>query len=224
VEKIRFKKLRLWIAYPFAVLYFIFAYQKGFDFSYGVWFVVLGALIRLWAAGFIKKIRELATCGPYMFVRNPLYLGNFLMGLGFCLFINNMFLSLLYIFLFFIFYCGTIQEEQILLTDLFGQEYIEYKKSVPAFFPLFKIYKSKQKLNFSLKQAYYNGEFIRILIIGILLNTLYFFQYFKIEKMLDAKQILWFGVTFFTLIILLVLSIIHRRNWMHDEQNQNQDI
>ena len=53
----KFKKWRLWAAYPFAVVYLVFAYQQGLDFSYGIGYMIAGLLIRLWAAGYIKKIR-----------------------------------------------------------------------------------------------------------------------------------------------------------------------
>jgi len=43
----------------------------------------LGMTIRLWASGFIVKDKQLATSGPYAFVRHPLYVGNLLIGLGF---------------------------------------------------------------------------------------------------------------------------------------------
>ncbi|HEU4837195.1 MAG TPA: methyltransferase, partial [Pyrinomonadaceae bacterium] len=44
---------------------------------------VLGLALRAWAAGHIRKNAQLATSGPYAFTRNPLYLGSFLLGLGF---------------------------------------------------------------------------------------------------------------------------------------------
>jgi Putative protein-S-isoprenylcysteine methyltransferase len=88
-----------------------------------------GLLIRFWAAGYIKKIRVLTTVGPYAYVRNPLYVGNFLMGLGFCLFIDAPYLSLLYSGLFIVFYAGTVKKEESVLTDLFGEDYRAYKKS-----------------------------------------------------------------------------------------------
>jgi protein-S-isoprenylcysteine O-methyltransferase Ste14 len=40
-----------------------------------------GALIRVWAAGYIDKGRALAQEGPYAMTRNPLYLGSFLMAI-----------------------------------------------------------------------------------------------------------------------------------------------
>jgi protein-S-isoprenylcysteine O-methyltransferase Ste14 len=46
---------------------------------------LLGALVRLYASGFIVKNQELATDGAYRFVRHPLYTGNILLVVGFAL-------------------------------------------------------------------------------------------------------------------------------------------
>src|SRR5947208_14932733 len=49
----------------------------------GVLLVFTGLLVRTWAAGTLRKQRELATTGAYAFVRHPLYFGSFLMMVGF---------------------------------------------------------------------------------------------------------------------------------------------
>lgn len=51
--------------------------------------VLCGLAVRSWAAGFLVKDTELTTAGPYALVRNPLYLGSFLMIAGFCLLIDD---------------------------------------------------------------------------------------------------------------------------------------
>ena len=52
-------------------------------FPFGAAVAVLGALIRLWGSGYVRKNDELATTGPYRFVRHPLYTGNLLIAIGF---------------------------------------------------------------------------------------------------------------------------------------------
>ena len=51
----RFKKLRLWATYPFAIVYIVVEYKHGIELMPGVWFVLAGLLVRCWAAGYIKK-------------------------------------------------------------------------------------------------------------------------------------------------------------------------
>jgi protein-S-isoprenylcysteine O-methyltransferase Ste14 len=53
--------------------------------AWGAGVVAIGALIRLWASGCVKKNQVLATNGPYALVRHPLYVGNLLVCAGFCL-------------------------------------------------------------------------------------------------------------------------------------------
>ena len=43
----------------------------------------VGLLLRAWASGHIRKNDALAISGPYAYTRNPLYLGSFILGLGF---------------------------------------------------------------------------------------------------------------------------------------------
>ena len=52
---------------------------------YGLPVAVCGLLLRAWAAGHVRKDQSLTTCGPYAFVRNPLYLGTLLVAAGFAL-------------------------------------------------------------------------------------------------------------------------------------------
>src|SRR4051812_44106105 len=38
--------------------------------------IVAGLFVRSWAAGTLRKRRELATTGPYAWIRHPLYFGS----------------------------------------------------------------------------------------------------------------------------------------------------
>ncbi|MBU4479596.1 MAG: isoprenylcysteine carboxylmethyltransferase family protein [Candidatus Omnitrophica bacterium] len=221
MKEMRFKKLRLWAAYPFAVLYLVAAYFYGLDFRLGMWLVLAGLCIRFWAAGFIKKIRVLTTAGPYAFVRNPLYVGNFLIGLGFCLAVPAHFLSIIYGVLFFYFYAGTVKKEEILLSDLFGKEYLEYKQAVPAFIPRLTPFRSKWPASaFSLEQAHFNGELIRVLVTGIVLCLLCFFYGFFKEKVIGTHDTMYSAVLLAVHVALLAVTIAHRKKLIKSEQNQ----
>jgi protein-S-isoprenylcysteine O-methyltransferase Ste14 len=56
---------------------------------WGVSLVVTGLAIRSWAAGTLRKSAEITTTGPYNAVRHPLYVGSFLMMIGFCAIIDD---------------------------------------------------------------------------------------------------------------------------------------
>jgi protein-S-isoprenylcysteine O-methyltransferase Ste14 len=97
----------------------------------------LGALIRIWAAGYIEKGRALAQDGPYALTRNPLYLGSFFMALGVLLGGQGYWLLLPFgIFFVSLYYPVMKREEQELLQG-YGEQFLEYARRVPMFFPSF---------------------------------------------------------------------------------------
>src|SRR4051794_40374381 len=49
----------------------------------GLAFIFFGEVVRFWAAGYIAKDSEIATGGPYAYVRNPLYFGSLLLAVGY---------------------------------------------------------------------------------------------------------------------------------------------
>lgn len=108
----------------------------------GTVLVLAGQLLRFWAAGFIPKYRTetigapvLITWGPYAYVRNPLYAGNALMGLGWSMMVSwgwvGAFVAAFMILYSFI----VIPAEEEFLQEKFGEDYSRYKDKVPALIP-----------------------------------------------------------------------------------------
>jgi protein-S-isoprenylcysteine O-methyltransferase Ste14 len=108
---------------------------RDIDSVLGVSLVLVGLAIRSWAAGILRKKTELATSGPYALIRHPLYVGSFMMMLGFCTIIDdaeNFWFVLgpvagLYVL-------GIFSEERYLV-QRFGARWQEYANSVPRFLP-----------------------------------------------------------------------------------------
>lgn len=103
----------------------------------------------------------LNTTGAYSLVRNPLYLGNFFMGLGIAMFAFFWWLALIYALLFWLYYERIIFAEEAFLKEKFGALYIEWARKTPVFVPLFKNF-TKPTLPFSFKNVLrreYNGFF-----------------------------------------------------------------
>jgi len=96
---------------------------------------LLGLALRAWAAGHIRKNAQLATSGPYAFTRNPLYLGSFLLGLGFTIAAGRLVLGLLFATLFLGIYLPVMRVEASTMAQLFGSQYETYRRAVPLFFP-----------------------------------------------------------------------------------------
>jgi len=130
---LRIGRYRLVYGYLIAVLCIAFSRQGLF--WPGVLLALLGIALRIWAAGCIEKDSRLAMNGPYALTRNPLYLGSFIMGLGMIVAIRLWWMLPVYSLGFAIFYGPTILSEETKLTKLFGEEYLTYRRQVPAFFP-----------------------------------------------------------------------------------------
>lgn len=105
--------------------------------------IALGQIWRCWSAGVIGLYRgenvkalKLATKGPYSLMRNPLYFGNFIIGLGWSL-IAGKFAVIIFVISFIVLYVLVIipHEEEFLRTK-FGHEYEEYCAGVKMFWPV----------------------------------------------------------------------------------------
>ncbi len=96
---------------------------------------LVGLLVRAWASGHLKKEKELAVSGPYRFSRNPLYLGNLILGLSLAVGANSLIVFIIFAVYFLAFYPVIILAERERMKKLFPEKYKEYIKHVPLFFP-----------------------------------------------------------------------------------------
>src|SRR5512144_1593559 len=95
----------------------------------------LGALVRVWAAGYIDKGQALATSGPYSLTRNPLYLGSLIMGLGLLIAGRVYWLLLPFVALYLLLYIPVMKREEDELLQGYGAAFVAYAGRVPMFFP-----------------------------------------------------------------------------------------
>jgi len=101
----------------------------------GVGIALVGLLVRGYAAGYLRKHKQLATSGPYAFTRNPLYLGSLLLALGFSVASYSWISAALLAAYIGLFYPVVIRREQTELQSLYGAAFVEYASRVPAFWP-----------------------------------------------------------------------------------------
>lgn len=108
----------------------------------GVLVVLLGTYVRMAARGhkkaFSKSGHGLVTSGLYTLVRNPMYLGSFLMGSGFILIVWPWWTLLIFAVLFYVRFNKQMVQEEKILQEKFGKDYEQYTKKVPRLFPRFK--------------------------------------------------------------------------------------
>ena len=146
-------------------------------FLLGAAFVVLGILVRLWASGHVKKDQTLTTTGPYGYVRHPLYVGNHLITLGFCIASGLWWSFMVWALIALIFYPGTIAHEDEVLQRLFGQAWERWRAVTRALIPRLTPYQPGVTGEWSLAQSWHNGEpmiiAVLVLCLAYLSITLY---------------------------------------------------
>ncbi|MBI4545714.1 MAG: isoprenylcysteine carboxylmethyltransferase family protein [Gemmatimonadetes bacterium] len=115
--------------------YILFARPSPLLLAVGGTLGVAGVLLRAWAASTLRKNAVLTTGGPYAYTRHPLYLGSFLMGLGVAAAGGRLAFLLLVLCYFAVVYGPTMRAEARRLERRFGEDYREYARRVPLFFP-----------------------------------------------------------------------------------------
>ncbi len=144
-------------------------------------FILIGLVLRFWASGYIGKesrsnklaVNTLVTNGPYQYIRNPLYLGNFFLTLGVLLGLHSpLYIILLIIILFWIYYTLIIKAEEDFLKKQFGEEYLLYRKKTGAIIPKNFTKKTStienQKYKFHVAKKEFQTVIVLLLIYGLM--------------------------------------------------------
>ncbi len=129
------QRVRVPASILYAILYLYWAMPKLVWLAPGLALVLMGLVLRVWATGHLKKFQGLTVSGPYRRTRNPLYLGSFLIGLGFTVAGAQPWLIGLFLLIFFALHLPVIRMEERELKGL-GDDYEAYRAAVPRFLPL----------------------------------------------------------------------------------------
>jgi len=97
----------------------------------------------LWGRQAVAQVEAdfLCTSGPYAYVRNPLYMGNFLIGIGLSIAINEWYAYVLFMISYVAVYSIVIPYEERFLEEKFRDVYREYKAHTGRLLPKLKGYK-----------------------------------------------------------------------------------
>ena len=127
----------------------------------GFMLAAIGQAWRIYAAGVIHKNRQLASTGAYSLVRHPLYLGNFLILVGFAIASGNWIVMAVVAFFFLFYYPAAIRYEDYKLEGIFGDEWRAWSKNIPGMFPTRLKWQSNQDASWDLRQSMIrNGELV----------------------------------------------------------------
>ncbi len=134
---------------PFYIICLLFGQFDLIFFGIGIVLILTGEIIRFYSVGFIGKTsrtidkpvaKELIIHGPYQWVRNPIYIGNSLIYLGFTV-LSNVFLPyfpLIALLIFILNYSVIIRFEEKYLLARFGGPYRSYCHDVNRWLPAFR--------------------------------------------------------------------------------------
>jgi protein-S-isoprenylcysteine O-methyltransferase Ste14 len=173
--------------------------------------ILLGQIIRVSARGYkaehSHKSQALIQGGPYQVVRNPMYLGIFLIGLGVVSAIFKWWAMAIFILIFVIRYLLLIYKEEKKLLTAFPVAYREYCKKVPRIFPsLSNMVEMDISDYLPIKIVWFRKEISSI--IALLLFVLFVESWEDIVKkgiMVYLKQSVWLFLTFMLFTILVIL-------------------
>ncbi len=147
-----------------------------------LWVGLLGLAIRVFTVGYTPKNTSgrntnegqvadtLNTQGIYSLIRNPLYLGNYLMWVAIAMMTGSGWFVLVFSLVFWIYYERIVYAEESFLRQKFGRTYLDWSENTPAFLPRHLRYK-KPDLKFSWKKVMKkekNGLFALFLLIAFM--------------------------------------------------------
>lgn len=188
---------------------------------------LFGELVRILTVGFTPKntsgrntdqgqvADELNTTGIYSIVRHPLYVGNFFMWLGPVLFMKNIWFTVVFSLVYWLYYERIMFAEEQFLRRKFGDIYDKWSEKVKPFFPYTFTY-IPAKLTFSvrnvLKREY--NSFVNIFVIFLLLDI--FRNYFLSGRIYVTEM--WMYLTIGAVIVWLIIRVIHKKTkWLQVE-------
>lgn len=188
----------------------------------------LGLGVRCFTVGFVPRgtsgrgtqiqgVEILNMTGMYSIVRNPIYLGNFIIILGITLFVQVWWFALVVWLGFWIYNERIIFAEEEFLRKKFGTLFLEWAKETPAFFPKFKNWK-KPNLPFSLKTVL-RREHSTFFSIVASFTFLHFVADFLAEKKFELT-LPWIILFIVSLIIYLTLLILKKKTKILDVEGR----
>jgi hypothetical protein len=131
------RRIRVPLGFLTAALYLFELWRRAPQPAALAWSLALvlpGLCLRGYAAGCVKKNRELTVTGPYAHTRNPLYLGSMLIATGFALALLSWPVALLLASGFAVIYVPVIASEERFLRAAFP-EFEAYCRRVPRLIP-----------------------------------------------------------------------------------------
>lgn len=131
------RRIRVPLGFLVAALYLFELWRRAPRPAAIAWSLALvlpGLWLRAYAAGYVKKNRELTRTGPYAHTRNPLYVGSMLIAAGFAVALLSWPVALVLAVGFSVIYIPVIASEERFLRATFPG-FSDYCRQVPRIIP-----------------------------------------------------------------------------------------
>ena len=188
-----------------------------------------GLIIRMYAVGCAPKgtsgrnvtdqrANVLNTTGIYSITRHPLYLGNFIIWFGIILSVRLWWFMVVTLLIFWLYYERIMFAEEEFLRRKFGDEFLKWASTVPAFFPAKWKRWRKPDLPFKFKNALrreYSGFFAIISAFSVLELVE--------ERIVEGRLVfdpIWSGLFGFGLVIYLTFLTLKKKTKFLDVQGR----
>jgi len=96
---------------------------------------LFGQAIQTWSFASLVKNELFTPRGPYVLVRNPMYLGRFFLLLGLMYLLGNHYFTAAYAAVYYFYMVNRVQREEKRLVELLGAPYRDYCRRVNRFIP-----------------------------------------------------------------------------------------
>ena len=166
---------------PFATIAMLILAKPGVTgFVVGLALALIGESMRIWSAGHLVKSDVLTMTGPFQWVRNPLYVGSFVIACGYCSMTGGWIVWAIAVPMFLATHCSAVHWEEKFLLEKFGEPFAEYCRRVPRWIPRPPARDIRSDVPFSFERMKLNSEqktiFGTLLVVAVFAVRLWFAQ------------------------------------------------
>ncbi len=137
----------------------------------GLLISLAGEGLQVWCFASLNKKKELAANGPYVAVRNPMYIGRYFLILGAIAITGSIFLMILFSIIYYFYMTNRVEREEVVLAEIFGDAYQDYCNQTNRFLPAWQKIDQKALRYFRWDLFFQNNAHLNLLavLVGYLL-------------------------------------------------------
>jgi protein-S-isoprenylcysteine O-methyltransferase Ste14 len=211
-KRIKIQGALILLALILFILFFRFTIQNWKDAAedelfdiLGIILILSGFLLRIIARGYKEEMSQkghkLVTGGLYSRVRNPMYLGTLMVGIGAISLLLRLWTLPIFLVAYFAIYHPQVDREEKILLSNFGQAYVNYHKSVPKYFPKIHGLLDSTSHVYLLKWSWIKKEMGSLIATMIIIFTI---ELWQDARLFSLKEFFYEFLHLFLIIIIFI--------------------